>query len=211
MKNWLLFLLVVLTPLSVYSTPINLTIGDNDGFGFGVADNARVETWFYDNRDGDEVHATDGSQHTDIAYYPHEGVYPVPGFDIIFPLLGDLISGIVTLDIQGVQYGEINRPDIQKIEIYFNGILQENLHTAYTGAYGSAVTTTTISDEVLAAGQGSNEFVVTIGENRWDAVGYDFFNLSGEVNAAAVPLPASLLLCIIGILCLMGRVYFQKR
>ncbi|WDE05872.1 hypothetical protein SG34_002750 [Thalassomonas viridans] len=209
MKKFLLFLSIILIPLSTYATPINMTIGDNDGFGFGIADNASVSTPFYDNRDSNELSATDGSQHTDIAYYPHEGVYPIPAFDIIFPVMGNLISGVFTFDVQGIQLGE--RPDIQKIEIYFNGILQENLHSHYTGGRGSAVISTNISDEVLAAGQGSNEFVVTIGENRWDAVGYDFFNLTGEVEIAAVPAPASLMLLIAGLMCLFGRNHLLKK
>ena len=120
--------------------PLTTSIGDNDGYGYGIADNADTPEVLFDNRSPEELLATDGSQFTDHAASPS-----LSAIDFVLPLRGILISATVTLDVQGLQ-------TTPYIPSFFNGILQTDLLTySVLNSRGTQVKRVTLTPEVVAA------------------------------------------------------------
>jgi len=95
-------------------------IGDNDGYGFGIADNADVPAPGFDNRSAAELAATDGSQWTDTDY-----LYNIadPTFSHFFNvgLFASISWATLTIDVQGLQPNAAGGPGTLPSYLYFDG------------------------------------------------------------------------------------------
>jgi hypothetical protein len=187
-KKTLLGSLLLAMMAAVPSEATVITIGDNDGYGFGVADGAAVPSIAFDNRSLAEASATDGSQYTDFAPSAFNDVLGATPFDVIFPLSSTLVSGTFQMDVQGIQLG------ITKLS--FNGILQGPVisFSGPQGALGSGIVNIPLSAAVLSAVNTDGFFKLTISGNSnpgtRDIIAFDYFQL----DAQPVPEPISLLL-----------------
>lgn len=186
-------LLAVLGTSQLDAAVITVTIGDNDGFGFGIADGGFTPTDVYDNRSAAELAASDGSQFTDFA--PDDPILTVPPVSVA--LADDIISGAFVFDVQGVE--------LPQHEILFNGISQGTIFdfTFIQGPTGSGVVTVPLSATVISAANSADEFTFAFDPSgaEGDIIGFDYFELS--VETASIPEPTSLALLGAGI-CGMG-------
>ena len=186
------------------AAPIVVMVGDNDGFGFGAAavpDGAPLLNINLpeDRRSAAEAAATNGAQQTDF----YSALFtPLPfQFDVILPFAGVLTSGTLTIDMGGFQAATFGQ-----ITASLNGIAQPNLLNFEDGAFATAVRTFGLSPAVLAAANLAGQLVLRLdrsGSN--DAIAFDFFRLNGEVDAAPIPEPATLLLFGSGIAAGVAR------
>lgn len=179
----------------------NIMIGDDDGFGEGVADNGvatgPIGDFGVDNRSAAEQAATDGAEQTDInsAFYA-----PVANpAQFIFSLPGTITSAVLTLDIGGLQkdvFGETLA--------YFNGTLKSGLLAITEADYrASRVLTFSLTVAELAAANSAGFFKLSLDRNgNNDAVFIDYVKLSGTYEGGGVspvPLPAGLPLLAAGL------------
>jgi hypothetical protein len=172
---------------TAWADPIDLFVGDNDGYGVGTPDNAPHDAILYDNRSAAEIAATNGAQFTDRSLSIIDPANTP--FTAVFALAGDLTSGSVTIDANGIQADLV-----PQIEVFFNGLLQANVLNLALGAFGTQLVTVPITAAVLAAGAGTGQFIVSFGANPSDIVGFDFIRLTGDVTSTKVPEPGTLLL-----------------
>jgi hypothetical protein len=180
-------------------------IGDNDGFGFGAAAvpdgspllNINLPE---DRRSGAEAAATNGAQQTDF----YSSVFtPLPfSFDVIFPLVGTLLTGTFEVDMGGFQADQFG-----PLVVAFNGVVQPGLFDFQDGVFDTVVRTFALDAAALANASAAGEFVVTISRgNSNDAIAFDYFRLVGREEV--VPEPGSLLLASIG---LVGLAALRRR
>lgn len=164
---------------------ISITIGDNDGYGFGdgaVPDNADLLNINLpeDRRSLAEAAATNGAQQTDF----YSAVFgPLPEtFDVVFPLGGQqMLSATLTIDMGGFQVS-----DFGPILASYNGVLQPGLLNFDDGPFGTAVRTFSLGAAAIAAANFADEFRVTFERaGSTDAIAFDYFRLDAET--AAVP------------------------
>ena len=76
-------LAVIILTVGSAANAATYLIGDNDGFGFGVADGASLPTFLFDNRSAGELASVDGSEFTDVTTgtsFP--GIGPTPSFSV---------------------------------------------------------------------------------------------------------------------------------
>jgi hypothetical protein len=80
MRKVIITILLVILVSPAYAT--TWTIGDNDGYGIGIADNANHPfngfSANFDGRDAAEMAATNGAQYTDTYSTTHPGYGPQP-------------------------------------------------------------------------------------------------------------------------------------
>lgn len=197
---------------------ISITIGDNDGFGFGVPDNGTGVTWpgtgnsgsLYDGRSAAEAAASDGSQFTDsyAALRPAVGPSTTTVGDVIFDLpVGELLlSGNLTVDMGDFQAAQFGAPSV-----FFNGVLQPDLFNFQDGFMNTVVRSFALDTTAIANANAAGRFVVTVDNNNSvDFYAFDYFQLDGETAAVGtVPEPASL--AIFGALGMAGFAARRKR
>ena len=193
------------------ASPINLTIGDNDGFGFGAAavpdgspllndilpDNP-ADAALSDRRSIAEKAATNGAQQTDVySAIANFALQPLPEtFNVIFPFVGDLTAAVFSLDMAGFEselYGQIG--------VSFNGVAQTNLFNFNDGEFASAVRSFALSSTALANATLAQQFVVTFTRGLSDdAIAFDYFRLAGNVEPLnpQVPTPEPMTLVMLG-------------
>ena len=124
--------------------PIDLTIGDNDGFGFGAAlvpdgspllhdilPDTVADAALSNRRSVAEAAATNGAQQTDIySAIKNFALQPLPEtFDLVFPFIGELTSGVFSVDMAGFEadlFGQIG--------VSFNGVAQTKSSTSPTAS-----------------------------------------------------------------------------
>jgi len=190
-------LLLLASPLFGFS--VFHQIGDNDGFGFGIADNADVPDGmlFYDNRSAAELAATDGSQWTDT-----DQLYLItdPVFSLFFDvnLFNTVTWATLTIDVQGMQPSNGSLPSY----LYFDGVQVPGFETIDLGPYGSQVLTYNVNLAMLADGQLDVFLDVNDFSNDptsiADFVAVDFTRLE-VCGTPVIPEPATLLFLGLGL------------
>jgi hypothetical protein len=191
--------------------PFSMMNGDNDGYGFGVADNGTA-VWPgyvpYDGRSAAEAAATDGTQITDVysAIFipPNYGPNPYNVADVVFDLMaGSLNSAILEIDM-----GDFQASPFGQIDVYFNGVVQTNLFNFNDGFQSTAIRQFALDSNAMANANTAGEFVLTLDRaNSRDFIAFDYFELSGDIEP--IPEPATMLLFGTGLVGLIG--YNRKR
>ena len=199
------------------ASPINLMIGDNDGFGYGVADGVSLPPndggvdiiLGTDKRSATEAAANDGRQQTDI-YSALNSTLPTT-FSLLFPFSGTLTSGTFIVDAGGFEATQ-NVPGTTvpngPLGVNFNGVPQVNLFNFTDGlTLATKVHSFTLSAAALANANLAQQFLVTISRgSSLDAITFDYFQLTGNVEPlAATPEPATMLMLGTGLASLYVR------
>lgn len=161
--------IVLSLPAAVFAQ--TYTIGDNDGYGFGIADDDPLPGFLFDNRDASEEIAVDGSQFTDVttgtSTFP--SISPSPTF--VIDLSGPISSGTFEFDISSVENGSIS--------FAFNGINQGSFQsvTGTQGQLGSGVYSVSLGSDVITAINSVSQFQFST-SGGGDGLVYDYFQLS---------------------------------
>lgn len=179
-------------------------IGDDDGYGMGIADNAdhpfNGSTANYDGRSAAEKLATDGAQYTDTYSTTHPGYGPQLGTVATFTFTGlgnGWTQGSMWFDMADFQahYGAV--------EVHYNGILQD--WAFMDGFPHTKVRNFNLGQDVLDTINNTGSLTVTIDRNgTGDFYGFDYAMLS---NAAVppVPEPSTYMMMLAGVAALVSR------
>ncbi|MEQ1907690.1 MAG: PEP-CTERM sorting domain-containing protein [Vicinamibacterales bacterium] len=191
--------------------PIDLTIGDNDGFGFGAAlvpdgspllhdilPDTPADAALSNRRSAAEAAATNGAQQTDIYSAIKDFEFqPLPEtFDLVFPFIGELTSAVFSLDMGGFEadlFGQIG--------VHFNTVAQPNLFNFTDGEFATTVRSFTLGSTALANANLAQQFVVTFTRDlSCDAVVFDYFRFAGNVEPMTpqIPTPEPMTLVMLG-------------
>ncbi len=191
MRKWISLLsiaAIVLMAASTNAFTYSDMIGDNDGYGYGVADGAVLPEWVFDNRSAAELAATNGAQFTD--YESNQFVLDAT-FDFAPFALSDIISATFTIDVTGIQ-----TTDFGQSRLWFDGIeVADAFAGVEQGVYGSGVFDFAVDNSYLADG---NLDVRYLGGDV-DATGVDFVKLTIETRTPAIPEPTTLALLGLGL------------
>lgn len=191
-----------------------IMIGDNDGYGAGIADNANHPfdgfSAGYDGRSASEIAATNGAQYTDTYSTTHGAYGPQPGTTATFSFTGlgnDWTAGSMWFDMADFQASTFGAT-----RVTYNGIEQN-------WAFNDGFPTTKIryfdlAADVIASINSLGYLDVVIDRNNsGDFYGFDFALLSNNFGEntdiytdpvigtppTAVPEPAALGLLGVGI------------
>lgn len=179
-------------------------IGDDDGYGMGIADNAdhpfNGYTANYDGRSAAEKLATDGAQYTDTYSTTHAGYGPQAGTVATFTFTGlgnGWTQGSMWFDMADfqAQYGAV--------AVHYNGILQN--WAFIDGFPHTKVRNFNLDQNVLDSINNTGSLTVTIDRNgSTDFYGFDYAMLS---NAAVppVPEPGTYAMMLAGVAALVSR------
>jgi hypothetical protein len=190
--------LLLITLLASVVGPASATvwmIGDNDGFGKGIPDNANHDfvNPIWDGRSADEVAATNGAQFTDTYSTTQPGYSPQPGTVATFSFNG--IGTAWTVGSLWFDLADFQASTFGATIVTFNGILQD---WSFNDGYPStSVHYFDLSSDVLASMNATGNLIVTIDRNNSsDFYGFDYALLSDRAGEEGqdVPEPASALL-----------------
>ncbi|MDH3460013.1 MAG: PEP-CTERM sorting domain-containing protein [Burkholderiaceae bacterium] len=201
MKKFICLLGWMLTGI-VNAATVDIYVGDNDGYGIGIADNGVTGAFSFttDNRSLTELGATNGAQQTDF----YSALFsPLPAtFDVVFSLTENLVWATFEVDVADLQASQLGQ-----FSVLFNGVLKASIFNFQDGFGNSAIHSFSLDANDLSNANTSNEFVVTFNRNGSnDAVAFDYFRLTGETQslsvqtrALAVPEPRSIVLLGLGL------------
>ncbi len=181
-------------------------IGDNDGYGAGIPDNANHffdgSNANYDGRSSAEIAATDGAQYTDTYSTTHPGFGPQPGTVATFTFTGlgnSWTEGSMWFDMadfQATTFGAVNTT--------YNGIAQN-------WSFNDGFPTTTVrffdlSQDVIDSINLLGSLTIVVDRNNSvDFYGFDYALLSNRIgDETFIPIPAATWLFISGLLGLIG-------
>jgi hypothetical protein len=163
-------------------------IGDDDGYGVGLANGANHSfngsTANYDGRSAAEMAATDGAEFTDTYSTTHPGYGPQPGEVATFTFSG-LGSGWTEgnmifdmADFQATQFGAV--------AVTFNGVVQ---NWAFDDGFPTTkVRAFSLEQAVLDQINLTGKLVVSISRNRSvDFYGFDYAGLSNDIDVVEIP------------------------
>ena len=198
--------------LALAAAPVSATtwmIGDNDGYGAGIPDNAshpfNGSSANYDGRSAAEMAATNGAQYTDTYSTTHPGYGPQPGTvaTFVFEGLGNgWTEGSMWFDMADFQastFGAVNTT--------YNGIAQ---NWAFNDGFPSTkIRFFDLAQDVIDSINSLGSLTVAIDRaGSGDFYGFDFALLSDRVgdntNIGEVPLPAAVWLFGSGVMGLLG-------
>ncbi len=196
MRKWIsLFAIAafVLMSTSAYGFVYTDMIGDNDGYGYGVADGADLpgeptpDYWIFDNRSASELAATNGAQYTDWQQYGRLDAT----FDFAPFALSDIISASFTIDISGIQTSFFGQSSL-----WFDGV---EVADAFAGVeqdvLGSDLFTFAVDHSYLVDGELDVSYLAGLN----DHTAIDFVKLEIETRTPAIPEPTTLALLGLGL------------
>jgi len=179
-------------------------IGDNDGYGIGIPDNANHpfngSTANYDGRSSAEKADTNGAQFTDTYSTTQPGYAPQPGTTATFRFTGlgsGWTQGSMWFDMADFQANAFGA-----VRVTYNGILQ---NWAFNDGFpNTRIRFFDLAQDVLDSINSSNQLIVSIDRNSsTDFYGFDYALLSNQVGANGqsnnVPEPGALALLGIGL------------
>ena len=159
---------------------VTLTIGDNDGYGFGttvVPDNGEdipftpFSPFGPDNRSEAERTDTDGAQFTDL-HALLGGLLPNPIF-FRFPLTSEILAAELTIDMASFQAGTWGQH-----EVSLNGVVSPGFLNFQDGPFNSVVRELTLSDDAVERASAAGELYISIrNPGIGDAIAFDFLRL----------------------------------
>lgn len=180
--------LMIAAALAACFGPASATIwviGDNDGYGIGIPDNANHPfngfTANYDGRSAAEMAATDGAQYTDTYSTTHPGFGPQPGTVATFTFAG--LGNGWTVGTMIFDMADFQATTFGAVAASFNGIAQN-------WAFNDGFPTTKLrvfdlSAAVLDTINATGQLVVTVDRNgSADFYGFDYAALA---NSALTP------------------------
>ncbi|MFZ6751497.1 PEP-CTERM sorting domain-containing protein [Undibacterium sp. Ren11W] len=173
-------------------------IGDDDGYGAGIADNANHPPFspIYDGRSAAEKVATDGAQYTDTYSTTHPGYSPQAGTVATFSFTG--LSNGWTQGSMWFDMADFQASTFGAAKVKFNGIDQ---NWAFNDGYPSTkVRFFDLQQDVLDTINSNHELIITIDRNgSADFYGFDYAKLSDAfAGTQPIPEPASLTLLALG-------------
>jgi MYXO-CTERM domain-containing protein len=186
-------------------------IGDNDGYGMGLPDNANHSfngfSANYDGRSLDEKLATNGAQFTDTYSTTHTGYGPQPGNTATFTFNGlgsGWTEGSMWFDMADFQASTFGA-----VSVTYNGIAQ---NWAFNDGFPTTkVRFFNLESAVLDSINATGQLVVSIARNgSADFYGFDYALLSdqfGEKGIAEVTEPGPLGLLVLGV----GALWLTRR
>lgn len=188
---------LILGASSASAASFSMMIGDDDGYGFGLADNgvttgADIGTFPADFRDAAETVATDGSQHTDINSAVFSPLAETANF-VFSGFGGTVTSATLTIDIGGLQLSAFGETLSS-----FNGVLQGIL-ALDQGIFQTNVLSFALDAAALANVNADGFFDFGMDRNgNTDAIFIDYVSFSGEMSPVPVPAAGLLLLGALG-------------
>jgi hypothetical protein len=175
-------------------------IGDNDGYGAGIPDNADHPfngfTANYDGRSAAEKVATNGAQYTDTYSTTHPGYGPQPGTVATFKFTG-LGSGW-TQGSMWFDMADFQASTFGAVAVTFNGIVQ---NWAFNDGFPhTRVRFFDLDAAVLSTINSTGELDVVIDRNAsTDFYGFDYALLSNRAGSDGIPEPGALALLGLGL------------
>jgi len=175
-------------------------IGDNDGYGAGIPDNADHPfngfTANYDGRSAAEAAATNGAQYTDTYSTTHPGFGPQPGTVATFKFTG-LGSGW-TQGSMWFDMADFQASTFGAVAVTFNGIVQ---NWAFNDGFPhTLVRFFDLDAAVLSTINSTGELDVVIDRNASvDFYGFDYALLSNRAGSDGIPEPGALALLGLGL------------
>lgn len=209
----ILIMLIALAAATGPAYALSFQIGDNDGYGVGVLDNAPhpfdgvcdPACANVDNRSLAEMAALDGAQYTDTYSTTHPGYAPQPGTVATF-----IFSGLNANPNWTVGHLEIDMADFQALTFgavitHFNGILEPfNYNDGYPNTF---IRFYNLQQSVLDSINLLGSLTITIDRNLSnDFYGFDYLKLN-DVAAPPIPEPETYALMLAG----LGLVGFMAR
>jgi hypothetical protein len=197
-------LLLALAAVFGQAHATNWIIGDDDGYGAGIANNANHPfngfTANYDGRSASEKLATDGAQYTDTYSTTQPGYAPQDGTVATFTFSGlgkDWKEGNMIFDMADFQASVGGA-----VAVTFNGVVQ---NWAFDDGFPTTkVRAFALEKSVLDTINLTGKLVVSIDRNSsTDFYGFDYAALSNDKTVVeippAVPEPASVALMGLGL------------
>ncbi len=178
-------------------------IGDNDGYGFGsknvgeydylpfTNDPVEGSGWLFDNREEDELNATNGAQGTDVedfADVTFHHKFNIYDFE-------ELTKAYFTIDIGGLQQGQFGGFS----SLYIGGVEVEDFQNINQGTYGTGIFTYEVDIDMIRDGKLEvyfDNFGNDFGDDHW-AIDFTMLSVKGTASNA-VPEPTTMVLMGLG-------------
>jgi hypothetical protein len=186
-------------------------IGDNDGYGIGIADGANHpfngQTANYDGRSAAEIAATDGAQYTDTYSTTQPFYAPQPGTVATFSFTGlgsGWTEGSMWFDMADFQASTFG-----PVYVTYNGIVQ---NWAFNDGFPTTVVRFFDLDAAVLASINSLGYLDVVIDRNYstDFYGFDYAMLSDRTGAnTSVPEPGTMMLLGSGLVGLVG--YGKKK